>query len=139
MLFRCMVAALAVGGAEALVVGTPSTMSNARTTSVTMGVPASVKIAGIIVPTAGAALLAGTRAIQAKKDAAAAAQGRAALAGMTSLSGLSELSLEPANQECVVIGDWKEYTKANGKKWCLIHFYKRLNYGQTLRTLPEPC
>ena len=52
-----------------------------------------------------------------KKEAEAAAKGRAALAGMSSLSDLKELSLEPKQDECVTIGDWKEYTKANGKKW----------------------
>ena len=51
----------------------------------------------------------------AKAEAKAAEQGRAALAGMSSLQDLSGMSLD--REECREIGDWKEYTKSNGKKW----------------------
>ena len=51
----------------------------------------------------------------AKNDAKEAEQGRAALAGMSSLQDLTGMSLD--REECREIGDWKEYTKSNGKKW----------------------
>ena len=70
--------------------------------------------------------------MQAKKLAAEAAKGREALAGMSSLSDLKELSIEPAKEECVVIGDWKEYTKSNGKKW-----YYQISTGKMQWTVPD--
>ena len=70
--------------------------------------------------------------MQSKKEAAEAAKGRAALAGMSSLSDLKELSIEPAKEECVVIGDWKEYTKSNGKKW-----YYQISTGKMQWTVPD--
>jgi hypothetical protein len=46
-----------------------------------------------------------------------AAKGRAALAGMSGLSDLGGMSLDKAEASVRVVGDWKEYTKADGKKW----------------------
>ena len=57
----------------------------------------------------------GVQKFNAKNDAKAAEQGRAALAGMSSLQDLTGMSLD--REECREIGDWKEYTKSNGKKW----------------------
>ena len=57
----------------------------------------------------------GVKKFNAKNDAKEAEQGRAALAGMSSLQDLTGMSLD--REECREIGDWKEYTKSNGKKW----------------------
>lgn len=44
---------------------------------------------------------------------------RSQLAGMESLSGLSEMSLErESGKEGRTVGEWKEYIKNDGRKWC---------------------
>jgi len=85
--------------------------------SATMAIPASVKIgAGVVLPTS-VALFAGIKKLNARAEAKAAEKGRAALAGMSGLADLADLSLEREGASCREVGDWKEYTKADGRKW----------------------
>lgn len=42
---------------------------------------------------------------------------RSSLGSMDSLSGLSELKLEMEEKEGRKVGVWKEYIKADGRKW----------------------
>ena len=74
----------------------------------------------------------GARTLKAKTVAKEAAQGRAILAGMSGLADLQSLSLERPEGECRVVGDWKEYTKADGRKW-----YYHVPSGKMQWTVPE--
>jgi len=53
-----------------------------------------------------------------KKEDPNVAAFRSSLAGMDSLSGLSEMKLEREEKEGRVAGEWKEYIKNDGRKWC---------------------
>merc|ERR1719424_2337205 len=70
----------------------------------------------------------------ASRESLEAERSRASLAGMSQLSGLAEMSLErEEGKEGRQEGVWKEYVKADGRKW-----YYNTETRVMQWTVPEP-
>merc|ERR1712124_214457 len=74
------------------------------------------------------------RKMMASRESLEAERSRASLAGMSQLSGLAEMSLErEEGKEGRQEGVWKEYVKADGRKW-----YYNTETRVMQWTVPEP-
>merc|ERR1719199_520283 len=72
-------------------------------------VGATAAVGGVVVAT--------KKFLPKKKESADVTSFRSSLAGMESLSGLAELKIEREEVEGRKAGVWKEYVKADGRKW----------------------
>ena len=109
----------------------PASNARAAVAPTMLGVATAVKLTAVGAGAAGVVF--STKALRAKSATAAAAKGREALAGMSGLSDLSSLSLDQEEMgEARILGDWKEYTKSNGKVW-----YYQISTGKMQWTVPD--
>jgi hypothetical protein len=97
----------------------PARGAHARSPAAVLGLKtqAAKLVIGIAVP--AAATFFGVEFLKQKQLEKDAKEGRAALASMGNLADLNSMSLDKmaGDDACVERGDWKQYTKRDGRKW----------------------
>jgi len=133
---RTVAALLALPAAQGFVVTAPTTPHAAVAVCRSAPAPQMGVVSTKLVVAGGVAVAGGVVAAKRFLDARPdpkVADYRASLAGMESLKGLSELSLEREEGRAGrVAGEWKEYIKADGRKW-----YYNTESGKMQWAVPE--